>query len=198
MPEISHKKRQFDRLFASTYDFAQANFCARYLLKKGWHSNPWKRRGTIYQQQTAFVTNLIIAYARPFVGSKGWPAFPSKLTRFDTAQQDIHKKLLQMRHEVFAHSDSDHFNFRPVDMGSFRTTIERAPFAVLSSDETERVKVMTGDLIKATRKKLDELHRELVETDRVETVPAQFRRLLDQLDVGDVVTVTSSDDDTAN
>jgi hypothetical protein len=102
MQEISHKKTQLERLFASTYDFGQANFCARYLLKKGWHSNPWERRGTIYAQQTAFVTNLIVAYARPFVTSKGWPAYPSKLTNFDAMQKEMHERLLQMRHEIFA------------------------------------------------------------------------------------------------
>jgi hypothetical protein len=163
MPEISQKKRQFERLFASTYDFAQANFCAHYLLKKGWHSKPWERRGTIYMQQTAFVTSLVIAYTRPFVGSKGWPAFPSKLTEFDAGQRDIHKKILQMRHEIFAHSDSGHFSFRPVEIADFRTTIEQVPLAILSLDETERVEVMTSDLIKATHKKLGELHRELAE-----------------------------------
>jgi len=160
MQEISHKKRQFERLFASKYDFAQANFCARYLLlKKGWHFRPWERRGTIYAKQTAFVTNLIIAYARPFVASKGWPAFPTKLINFDAAQREMHKRLLQMRREIFAHSDSEHFSFRPVDTG----TIEQVPFAVLSTVETEHVKVMTDDVIKSTNKKLRELHKELIE-----------------------------------
>jgi hypothetical protein len=28
MPEITNKKKKFERLFASTHDFAQANFCA--------------------------------------------------------------------------------------------------------------------------------------------------------------------------
>lgn len=166
MQEMDHnKKRQFERLCASQYDFAQANFCARYLLKKGWHSMPWERRGTIYAQQTAFVTNLIVAYARPFTASKGWPAFPSKLTKFFGAeQQEMHDRLLQMRHEIFAHSDSLHFSFRPFVLGGLRSTIEKVPFAVLSADESERVKAMTDGLIRITSQKLDELHKELAES----------------------------------
>jgi hypothetical protein len=62
---------------------------------------------------------------------------------------------------IFAHSDSVNFSFRPVEMGSFQTTIEHVPFFVLSSDETEGVRVITDDLIKATNKRLDELHGEL-------------------------------------
>jgi hypothetical protein len=163
MHKAPQKKKQFERLFASTYDFSQANFCARFLLKKGWHSKPWERRGTVYAQQTAFVTNLIIAYARPFTKSRGWPDFPLRLIKFDVEQQDMHKQLLRMRHEIFAHSDSEHFSFRPLDMGSYRTTIEHVPFAVLSGDEAKCVKVMTDALLRATNQKLGELHKELAE-----------------------------------
>lgn len=166
MDEITQKKRQFERLSASIYDFGQANFGARYLLKKGWHSKPWERRGTIYQQQTAFVTNLIVAYARPFTESKGWPAFPPKLTKFFNAEQrEMHDRLLQMRHEIFAHSDSQHFEFRPEVYGSIRSTLERVPFAVLSADEAKCIKVMTDSLIKLTNNKIDDLHDLLAPSD---------------------------------
>ncbi len=69
-----------------------------------------------------------------------------------------------MRHEVFAHSDSHHFKFEPADMGDFQTTIESVPFAIISPEEAERIRVMTVDLIKATCTKLDELYRELATT----------------------------------
>ena len=161
MQTLAQKKKQFDRLCASANDFRQANFCARYLLKKGWHSHPWERRGTIYAQQTAFVTNLIIAYARPFVLSKGWPAFPFKLTNFTVKQREMHERLVQMRHEIFAHSDSLHFNFWPLDMGNYRTIMEETPFAVLSAAETALIKVMTDNLIEFTSNKLNEVYKEL-------------------------------------
>jgi hypothetical protein len=84
LPDLLHKKARYDRLMASSHDFAQANFYARYLLKKGRHGQPWERRGTIYQQQTAFVTNLIVACARPFTNGKAWSSFPEKLVHFDS------------------------------------------------------------------------------------------------------------------
>ncbi len=162
MKDTTQTEKQFECLSASAHDFAQAKFCARHLLKNGWHSMPWERRGAIYSQQTAFVTNLIVAYARPFVQSKGWPAFPSRLKRFDQAQNEMHKRLLALRNEIFAHSDSQHFSFRPFDAGSFKSTLEQVPFAVLSADATARVETMTEYLLKATRQKLSELHTELL------------------------------------
>lgn len=160
MDKPSLNKRQFERLFASLYDFGQANFCARYLLTKGWHRK-WERQGTIYAQQTAFVTNLVVAYARPFVKSQGWPTFPEKLTNFDAKQSDLHKRLLQMRHQIIAHSDSKNFSFEPVKFDNIITTTECVPSYVLSSDDTALVIRMTDDLIITTNKKLDGMHREL-------------------------------------
>ena len=148
---------------ASTYDFSQANFCARYLLKKGWHGQPWERRGTIYQQQTAFVTNLVIAYGRPFVKSEGWPGFPWRLTNFDSKQRDLHKRLLRRRNKIFAHSDSENFNFRPIIWRDLHTTIEQSPSYHLTAEDTECVRVMTSDVIKAISFRLKQLHAELAE-----------------------------------
>ena len=158
------RKKLFERLSASLIDFGQARFCARHLLKKGWHSMPWERRpsrGTIYEQQNAFVTNLIVAYARPFTKSKGWPSFPSELINFDSEQQEIHQRIILKRHQIFAHSDSEHYSFEPWTFGAFRTTIESVPSAILSAEETTRIEKMTENLIAATVKKLDELYKEL-------------------------------------
>lgn len=162
MQPSSQKQKLFERLHASNNDFYQALFCARYLLKKGWHSKPWERRGSIYEQQTAFVTTLIVAYARPFTKSKGRPDFPKRLMHYDPQQCALHKQLLEMRHQIFAHSDSKHFSFTPIDFGGVNTTIEEIPFAVLSADDTEQVRGMINQLVKATTGRLDALRGELI------------------------------------
>jgi hypothetical protein len=160
---IVYKQKQFERLLASKYDFQQAAFCANYLLKKGWHCMPWERRGSIYEQQTAFVTNLVVAYARPFTKSEGWPEFPMKLVTYDLQQLNLHKRLLELRHGIFAHSDSRNFQFTPFETQGFKTQIESVPFAVLSADDTERVRNMIGQLLKTTKERLDALRDELLE-----------------------------------
>ena len=154
-------QKEYEQLFSSAYDFKQANFCACYLLKKRWHAFPWERRGTVYQQQTAFVTNLVIAYARPFTKSKGWSGFPERLCRFDSEQSKFHKNILELRNQVFAHSDSQHFRFDLCISEDFETTIEGVPMRRLSVEQVECTRDMTGKLIKAVEERLEQLRREL-------------------------------------
>jgi hypothetical protein len=164
MQTLAHRQKLFERLQASINDFAQAKFCVRYLLKKKWHYGPWERRMSIYEQQTAFVTALIVAYARPFTRSKGWPNFPKRLVPYDTEQWLIHEKVLALRDEIFAHSDSQHFKFDPFQAHNFRTTIERVPFVVLSAENTEIIGGMIEAVLKATRERAKALRDELLDT----------------------------------
>jgi hypothetical protein len=101
-------------------------------------------------------------YARPFVSSKGWPGFPTKLTKFDAGEQKLHEKLLGMRHQIFAHSDSGYFEFRPTEFDGISPMIEQVPFYVLALAEVECVKVMAG-VIRAVEARLAELNGELIE-----------------------------------
>lgn len=157
-----NKKKQFERIFASRYDFSQASFCAHTLLKKRWHVYPWERRGSIYAQQTAFVTSLIVSYARPFTKSRGWSLFPVKLAGFSEEQKVVHSSLLKRRNEIFAHSDSQHFMFEPWHSDEFRTTIEMVPSALICVQEARVIVSMTDKLISAASERLNILHCELV------------------------------------
>lgn len=67
------------RLFVSRNDIGFARYCASVLLKKGWHSQWWERRGTVYQQQAVYTTALVTAYGRAFTKSRGWSKLPSEL-----------------------------------------------------------------------------------------------------------------------
>ena len=51
-------------------------------------------------------TSVIVCYARPFTANKPYGSLPNKWSKFDNPQyQATHDKLLQDRHELFAHSD---------------------------------------------------------------------------------------------
>ena len=82
---------------------------------------------------------------------------------YDPQQCALHSTNNCLRcHQIFAHSDSKHFSFTPIDFGEFNTTIEQVPFAVLSADDTERVRGMINQLRKATTERLDALRGELI------------------------------------
>ena len=48
--------RLYGKLFVSRNDIGFAQYCASELLKKGWHSLWWERRGTVYQQQAVYTS----------------------------------------------------------------------------------------------------------------------------------------------
>jgi hypothetical protein len=76
------QKRQRDKFRISCMDIAHALQCARFVIKKGWHSHEWERRGTIYLQQPAFTTSLVVSYARPFIPARGLSGLPARLIKW--------------------------------------------------------------------------------------------------------------------
>ena len=153
----------FELLCTAKDDLAQALYFARFLLKKGWHYEPWERRWTIYMQQTAFTTALVVSYSRPFVKSRGWPDFPERLLNYDQGQRQLHKRLIRMRNEVYAHSDIASRHIRPFKMpnSSFPSRIESQPTMRLTKPETEAVAQMITAMQQTLSSRIETLHRNL-------------------------------------
>jgi hypothetical protein len=155
---IEEKKRLYGRLFVSAQDLGFARQYARHLLKKGWHSAPYERRGTIYMQQSAFTTALVVSYARPFTTSHGWPKFPSEFISHDAAQAHLHEHFIGLRHQVYAHSDSSRYSVRPFRISAeVLTDIVGIPFLLVTKDECEMLISMinrTRDLMRPQLKDL--------------------------------------------
>jgi len=109
----THDHALFGKLEVSQSDIGTAQLCARYLLKKGWHDPPYFRRGSIYIQQIAFTTTMIVAYCRPFVVGKGNIKFPKRLLQFTMAQQELHNRLVVLRNKEHAHTDGSTYVVTP-------------------------------------------------------------------------------------
>ena len=165
--DINEKNKElYSRLFVSRSDIHFARQCASHILKKGWHSNPWERRGTIYFQQSVYTTALIVSYARPFTKSAGWPSFPTRLLQYTEAERNLHKKLLKLRHKIYAHSDSENYSIRPQRSGlfsSFTSHLLREPFLKISKDEAVQFLEMTAKGIASISDRMEQL-RPSVET----------------------------------
>jgi hypothetical protein len=141
----------------SSDDIAIAQFCAGVLLKKGWHANPWERRGAVYQQQTAFTTTLITAYARAFTRSRGWPKFPNEIISYDDNESALHCHILTLRHQVYAHSDSIRYSITPFSMREVPITIIRRPALRLTVPEVNLFLTMTDKLLSAIKEKMQSI-----------------------------------------
>ena len=149
----SHQKRQYDKFRISCMDIAHALQCARFLLKKGWHSHEWERSGSIYLQQSAFTTTLVLSYARPFTPARNLSGLPSKLIKWTDEEKMLHDRIITLRNEVYAHSDGTSFSFQPWQSGDLTTVIESWPQRRLSEEDTLAFVAMAERILGALRER---------------------------------------------
>ena len=148
----------FAVLHVSENDLGQAKFFAEYIAKRGWHFEPWERRWTVYMQQAAFTTALVTAYARPFTESRGWPKLPDRLLRaFSPEQRALHKRILTLRNEIYAHSDIGIRGIRAIRLGGYATAIEALPPMRLLPEEVNLLRTMISVTLDAIRMRKNEV-----------------------------------------
>ena len=105
--------RMYEKLHTATGDLSLAVSYSDFILKKGWKAKPWSR-GSTYLQQSAFVTAIVTAYGRAFTRSKGWPSLPKEfLDVYDAVENRVHDDIMNKRHKLYAHSDSENYGVRP-------------------------------------------------------------------------------------
>jgi len=147
----------YSKLHVSSLDLDFAQYCIGVILKKGWHYRPWEKRGTIYQQQSAFMSALVTAYARPFTKSFGWPRFPPELKEFNSREDVFHERMIALRNSVYAHSDSKNYSVRPWRSGELCTEIVGAPELCISANEALLLKQMVNKLRLAIRRRMSQM-----------------------------------------
>lgn len=150
-------RRLYSRLYVSGLDFASAGYCLGVLMKKGWHYLPWEKRGSIYEQQSAFTSAFVVAYARPFNTSYGWPKFPVELIHFEQDEQALHDHIISLRNSVIAHSDSKSYSVRPWRSEGFPTDIIGQPALRITADQGLALQVMIQKLQKSIQRRLKEI-----------------------------------------
>jgi len=100
-------QQRYALLFVAQQDLLQARSFAAHLIEHGWHYEPWEKHSSIYVQQAAFATALVLAYCRPFTVARGWPKFPTGLLAHTLDEKALHERLDALRNAVYAHSDVD-------------------------------------------------------------------------------------------
>lgn len=147
--KLSDRHRaEYSKLYASSSDVGFARQCASHIRKKGWFRSPWSR-GTIYFQQSAYVTALIVSYARPFSIGRSGLHFPKRLIPYNEGQMELHRNFLDRRNKVYAHSDSDKWDIRPWRSADFETTIVGQPWLIVGKEEIDLFLEMTTGLLAA-------------------------------------------------
>lgn len=163
-PELQPALRLYRRLHLSYNDLDEAKATVEELLRA---RLPVPRREPPSALLMALTTALVVAYARPFVNSRGESKFaersvPGSLLRVLTSRQrEIHNYLLNVRNREVAHSDADrseiYLQLYPNGHGAiFRAA--RAPFLRAELKDIHRI---ITKLMKEVDHRCDELRRVL-------------------------------------
>lgn len=124
----------YEKLHASSQDLGSASSYGAFILEKQWEAKPWSR-GSTYLQQSAFVTAMVVSYARPFTRSEGWPRLPNAfLEELNETEVLLHQRVLTLRHQVYAHSDSISYEVIPWK-SDHHSDISRTPIFEFKHDE---------------------------------------------------------------
>src|SRR6185312_5754397 len=136
-------QKTYALLHVSEEDLRQASFYASHLLKKGWHSEWYERRGTVYYQQAAYTTALVMAYTRPFTQTRGGSSLHGKtIAGFSEEQKAQHKRMKVLRDNIYAHTDIPTRRVRPVSFAGYPSAIETVPPMRLHKAEVEHLQTM--------------------------------------------------------
>ena len=115
-------------------------------------------------QQSAFVTALVVSYARAFTKSYGWPPLPEDTLPVDQGATALHKQLMDLRHEVYAHSDSKHHKVQPWRIDSEALTdIRNAPTLRFTNEECEQITALIDEIRKRLAPKIKTMRAEIAD-----------------------------------
>ena len=145
LPLSDRDRLVITKLHASGSDLAAASGWATHLLKKKWFRKPWSR-GATYSHQSAYITAIVAAYGRVFASGRGGFGFPMRLIDYDGAEWALHKRLLEMRHKIYAHSDLEKWTVKPWQHDDFETVILGQPIHLIEQEDLERFVQMTDRL----------------------------------------------------
>lgn len=163
-PELQPALRLYRRLYLSYNDLDEAKATIEELLRA---RLPIPRRDPPSALLMALTTALVVAYARPFVNTRGESKFaersiPGSLLRVLTSRQrEIHNYLLHVRNREVAHSDADrseiYLKLHPDGHGAI-LRVAREPFV---RAELKIINGIVAKLMKEVDRKCEELRRVL-------------------------------------
>jgi|SRR5882724_758562 len=123
LDEQDPKHRLFSRLAIAQRDIGEAR---RAIQLIGEHHAA--ERGELYERLFAAG---VIAYARPFIMARGYPALPRKFSRFEhRAFQTFHDELISFRNKFVAHCDAGDVKVQILPKGTQFRRSDGAMFTV--------------------------------------------------------------------
>jgi len=153
----------FNRILISYNDFKQAHEIASLLIEGNLYDNyPRENRHLVIALNMA----AIVAYARPFLDSRGELAnnrLPGKVLRIlSVEEKELHETVLKDRHTMMAHSDADANESIPlvIETGNRSLVIPKNASAYETPLTADAMKLLQGISLKL-RERCFELRQEM-------------------------------------
>lgn len=163
-PELQPALRLYRRLFLSYNDLDEAKATIEKLLSA---RLPLPRNNPPSALLMALTTALVVAYARPFINTRGECKFaersvPGSLLKVLTSKQrDAHDYLLNVRNREVAHSDADRSEISLKLYADGHGAIYRAARTPFLRSELKEIQRIIIKLMKEIDNKCEELRQTL-------------------------------------
>jgi hypothetical protein len=156
-PKLKNLLETYQLLHVAQQDLSQSAFFADHLLNKGWHFEPWEVAWQTYLHQGAYMTAMVIAYSRPFTESRGFSKFPNKLLQLDSKEKELHKRILDLRNEIYAHADVASRKIRPIIFNGSPNAIEALPPMSMSQSDMLEIRCLISKISISVKNRILEL-----------------------------------------
>jgi hypothetical protein len=127
-------------------DFELAYLFSSHLEKNNLYMYPWSFRNGRYVEQISYTLSLIVSYSRPFSIPK-YSDGVLPLCSYDSTEIGLHKKILDFRNEIYAHSDHRRYSFQYFTDTDFYN-IEGIPMMRMERSENIALRKMMRKVMK--------------------------------------------------
>ncbi|WCK17141.1 hypothetical protein G6L41_026685 (plasmid) [Agrobacterium tumefaciens] len=100
------------------------------------------------------MTAMVVSYSRAFTRSDGWPKLPKELLELYSEDEiRIHRRTLELRHKLYAHSDAVNYGVIPFQ-SDWHTDIQMHPVFELPHEEISAIKAMCRKMILGIKQRM--------------------------------------------
>jgi hypothetical protein len=136
----AHQQKEYLRFWTSRNDLERARAFAKHILKKRLHQGHIRSKGAYFQSE-AFVTALIISYARAFNEPKNWEAKLLSFVKPTKEQRELHELILKARNQLFAHSDLRNYKVTLGRLGLVRMETVESKYFDFDGDQVTKLEL---------------------------------------------------------
>ena len=150
-------EKLYSKLGASQTDLEMARYCLEIIIERGLHHTRHGTDEVTYLEQSVYTCGLVVSYGRVFAGSNQFPKFPDRLKQYSPKETVRHRVIMQLRNEVFAHTDGEHNYTGHYRSEEFETPLKMRPMMRIDKEDSTMLKGMIARLLSNIESRMEEM-----------------------------------------